>query len=112
MLYVVCTVHEVMRSTCFLVKPQNHGRRFISGLTSKPMRQFSLVWPQNRWFGFPGLCLKIGSYDLVIWVSKSPRRFFDLDLKTKQALVYLLRHKTDRGRTARDTHRDLAACFA
>jgi hypothetical protein len=72
----------------------------------------SLVWPQNRWFGFPGLGLKIDSYGLVIWVSKSPRRFLDLDLKTKQTLVYLLRHKTDEGGTARDTHRDLTACFA
>jgi hypothetical protein len=29
-----------MRSTSFLVEPQNQGRRFVSGLTSKPLKQF------------------------------------------------------------------------
>jgi hypothetical protein len=50
----------------------------------------SVVWPQNHWdgfsrfslkaggFGFLGLGLKTGSYDLVIWASKSPRRFLSL----------------------------------
>jgi hypothetical protein len=32
---------------------------------------------------------------LVIWASKSPRRFLDLGLKTKRAMVYRLRHETD-----------------
>jgi hypothetical protein len=36
-IYVDCTVHMEMRSTCFLVEPQNQGRRFVSGLTSKPL---------------------------------------------------------------------------
>jgi hypothetical protein len=63
-----------------------------------------LVEPQNQGGGgFPGLDLKTGSFGLVIWVSKSPRRFFGLRLKTKWALVCRLRHKTDRGRSARDT---------
>jgi hypothetical protein len=56
-----------------------------------------MVWPQNHWDDFlvepqnqgdgefPGLGLKIGSYGLIIWASKSPRRFLGLDLKTKQA---------------------------
>jgi hypothetical protein len=57
---------------CFLVEPQNQGGE-----------------------GFPDLGLKIGSYDLVIWTSKSPRRFLGLGLKTKQATVYWLRHKID-----------------
>jgi hypothetical protein len=36
-----------------------------------------LVEPQNQGGGgFPGLGLKTGSYGLVIWDSKSPRRFF------------------------------------
>jgi hypothetical protein len=48
----------------------------------------------------------------MIWASKSPRRFLGLGHKTKKALVCRLRHKTDGGRTARDAHRDLAACFA
>jgi hypothetical protein len=36
----VCTVHVETRSAGFLVQPQNQGRRFVSGLTSKPLRQF------------------------------------------------------------------------
>jgi hypothetical protein len=36
-LCVVCTVYKETRSTCFLVWPQNQGRRFLP------------VWPQNRW---------------------------------------------------------------
>jgi hypothetical protein len=63
-----------------------------------------LVEPQNQGGGgFPSLGLKTGSSGLVIWASKSLRRFLDLGLKTKQALVCLLRHKTDGGRLAQDT---------
>jgi hypothetical protein len=81
------------------------------GLTSKPMVGF-LVEPQNQGGGgFPGLGLKIGSYGLVICASKSPRRFLSLGLKTKWASVYRLCHKIDGGRSARDTRRDIAACF-
>jgi hypothetical protein len=51
-------------------------------LASKPAVGF-LVEPQNQGGGgFPGLGLKTGSYGLVIWVSKSPRQFFYLGLKT------------------------------
>jgi hypothetical protein len=82
------------------------------GLASKPAVGF-LVEPQNQGGGgFPGLNLKTGSSDLVIWASKSSRRFLGLDLKTKKALVCRLRHKTDEGRSVRDTRRDLATCFA
>jgi hypothetical protein len=81
------------------------------GLTSKSAVDF-LVEPQNQGGGgFPGLCLKTGSSSLVIWASKSPRRFLCLDLKIKWVSVYRLCHKTDGGRSAWDTHRDLAACF-
>jgi hypothetical protein len=81
-------------------------------LESKSVVGF-LVEPQNQGGGgFPGLGLKIGSFGLVIWSSKSPRWLLGLSHKTKQALVCLLRHKTDGGRSVRDTHRDLAACFA
>jgi hypothetical protein len=81
------------------------------GLVSKLAISF-LVEPQNQGDGgFPGLGLKTGSYGLVIWVSKSPRWFLGLNLKTKQTSVCQLRHKTDGGRLARDTCRDLAACF-
>jgi hypothetical protein len=82
------------------------------GLASKPAIGF-LVEPQNQGGGgFPGLGLKTGIFDLVIWASKSPRRFLGLGLKTKWTLVCRLQHKTDGGMSARDTHRDLAACLA
>jgi hypothetical protein len=71
----------------------------------------SVIWPQNHWDSFSWFSLKIGSSGLMIWALKSPRRFLGLDLKTKQASVYRLRHKTDEGRMTRDTHRDLTACF-
>jgi hypothetical protein len=55
-----------------------------------------LVEPQNQGAGvFFGLGLKTGSYGLVIWASKSPRWFFDLGLKTNQASVCRLPHKTN-----------------
>jgi hypothetical protein len=81
------------------------------GLASKLMVGF-LVEPQNQGGGgFSGLGLKTGSFGLMIWASKSPRRFLGLGLKTKWASVCRLRHRTDGGRSARDTHRDLAASF-
>jgi hypothetical protein len=61
--------------------------------------------------GFPGLGLKTSSYGLVIWASKTPRRFFGLGLKTKWVMVCRLHHKTDESRMAQDTRRDLATCF-
>jgi hypothetical protein len=82
------------------------------GLASKPAVGF-LVEPQNQGGGgFSGLGLKTGSFSLMIWASKSPRRFLGLGLKTKQDLICRLRHKTDGGRSAWDTRRDLAACLA
>jgi hypothetical protein len=81
------------------------------GLASKPVVGF-LVEPQNQGGeGFPGLGLKIDSFGLVIWASKSPRRFLGLDPKTTWASVCWLRHKTDGWRSARYMRRDLAACF-
>jgi hypothetical protein len=73
-------------------------------LASKPAVSF-LVESQNQGGGgFPGLGLKIGSSGLVIWASKSLRQFLGLGLKTKQTSVYRLRHKTDVGKSVRDTH--------
>jgi hypothetical protein len=81
-------------------------------LALKPVVGF-LVESQNQsGGGFFGFGLKTGSSGLVIWASKSPRRFLDLGLKINWASVYRLRHKTDGARSVRDTHRDLAACFA
>jgi hypothetical protein len=81
------------------------------GLASKLAVGF-LVEPQKQGSGgFPDLGLKINIFGLLIWASKSSRRFLGLSLKTKWASVYWLRHKTDGGMSARDTRRDLAACF-
>jgi hypothetical protein len=44
---VVCTWNVETRNAGFLVEPQNQGRRFVSGLASKPLGRFSSVWPQN-----------------------------------------------------------------
>jgi hypothetical protein len=102
---VVCGLHRVRgnEETCFLVEPQNQGRRFVSCLVSKPLGRFTPVWPQNRWLRFPGLGLKIGSSGLMLWASKSPRQVLGLGHKTKQTSVCRLCHKTDGGRTAWDT---------
>jgi hypothetical protein len=73
------------------------------GLASKPVVGF-LVEPQNQCGGgFLGLGLKIGSFGLVIWVSKSPLQFLGLGLKIKWASVCRLHRKTDGGRSVRDT---------
>jgi hypothetical protein len=81
------------------------------GLASKAAIGF-LVEPQNQGGGeFSGLDLKFDSFGLVIWASKSLRRFLDLDLKIKQASVYRLRHKTNGGRSAWDMRQNLAACL-
>jgi hypothetical protein len=39
----ICTWHEESRSVSFLVEPQNQGRRFVSGLFSKPLGRFLAV---------------------------------------------------------------------
>jgi hypothetical protein len=64
-----------------------------------------LVEPQNQGGGgFSGLVLKISNFSLVIWFSKSPRRFLVLCLKTKWVLVCWLHHKTNGGRLAWNTY--------
>jgi hypothetical protein len=80
-------------------------------LASKSVVGF-LVKPQNKGGGgFPGLGIKTCNYGVVIWASKSPRQFFGLGFKTKQATVCRVRHKTDRRAMAWNSRRDLAACF-
>jgi hypothetical protein len=36
----IYTVHVETRSVGFMVEPQNQGRRFVSGLASKPLGRF------------------------------------------------------------------------
>jgi hypothetical protein len=53
-------------------------------LTSKLMTTASLLSLKTKVVeGFSGLGLKTDGYGLVIWASKSPRRFFGLGIKTK-----------------------------
>jgi hypothetical protein len=40
-LCAVCTWHVETRGASFLVEPQNQGRRFVSGLASKPLGRVS-----------------------------------------------------------------------
>jgi hypothetical protein len=95
----------------------------FSGLASKPVATVSLglasklvvaflIEPQNQGHGgFLSLGHKTGSYGLVIWASKSLQRFLGLGLKTKQATVCQLCHKTNGREMAWDTRQDLVACF-
>jgi hypothetical protein len=53
------------------------------GLTSKLVVDFLVECQNQGGGGFPSLGLKTGSYSLVIWASKSLRRFLGLGLKTK-----------------------------
>jgi hypothetical protein len=72
-----------------------------------------LVEPQNQGGGgFSNLDLKIGSSGLVIWASKSPRQFLGLRLKTKWTSVCQLHHKTDGGRSTRDTWKQVWLGFS
>jgi hypothetical protein len=64
-------------------------------LASKPVVEFLVEHQNQGGGGFPGLGLKTSSYGLVIWSSKSPRRFLGLGLKTMWVMVYRLRLKTD-----------------
>jgi hypothetical protein len=107
-----------------VVWPQNHWDGFLRfdlkisgdgflrfGLKTGGVR-FSRFGLKTSGFGFFGLGLKTGSYGLMIFVSKSARRFFGLGFKTKRATVCRLRNKTDRRmKTTQGTHRNLAACF-
>jgi hypothetical protein len=70
------------------------------GLASKPRWwRVSQFGPQNRQLWFGDLCLKITA--MVFWFGS----------QSKWVSVCRLHHKTDGGRSAWDTHRDLAACF-
>jgi hypothetical protein len=72
----------------------------ISPSLASKLAVYFLVETQNQGGGgFFDLGLKTDSSDLVIWASKSPRRFLGLGLKTKHASVCRLRHKTNEGRS-------------
>jgi hypothetical protein len=112
-LCAVCTVHVEMRSTSFLVEPQNQGhvswfslKTKVDGspdLASKPVATILVVWHQNHSLGFPDLGPKTDGCGLVIWASRSMRQFLGLGLTAKQATICRLRHKTD-GRMIHGAH--------
>jgi hypothetical protein len=100
----------------FLVEPQNQGGGGFPDLSLKTGSYefsdlgFKIIAPVS-WLslktkvveGFLVWASKPAAMGLVIWASKSPRRFLDFGIKTKQTLVCWLRHKTDRVRSAWDT---------
>jgi hypothetical protein len=94
------------------VQGDEEHKFFYFGFKTK-VDDFSRFGLKTGGYEFFGLGLKINSYGLVIWISKSPCRFLGLGLKTKWFTVCRLCHKSDgKMKTARDTHRDLAAYFA
>jgi hypothetical protein len=81
-----------------------------SSLALKPVAMVLVFLPQNHSLRFLGFSLKISSYGLVIWPTKSPRQFLGLGLKTKwssgllrleasQARVFQSSFKTGGGMT-------------
>jgi hypothetical protein len=89
MLCAICTMHRETWCTGFLVWPQNQGRRVF---------RFS---PQNRQLRFGDLGLKITA--IVSWFGPKKQAGYSL-LVVPQNWQWM--------KTARDTHQDLAACFA
>jgi hypothetical protein len=77
-LCVVCTIHKEMRSASFLVEPQNQDRRFISGLTSKPLGRISRFGHQNRYLRFGDLGLKITA--TVYWFVPQKQTSYSLSV--------------------------------
>jgi hypothetical protein len=113
---LVATVFSSLASKLVAMVFSNLASKLVAmvshGLASKSVVGF-LVEPQNQGGGeFLGLGLNTGNSGLVIWASKSPRQFLGLGLKIKWASICRLCHKTDGGRSVRDTRRDLAACMA
>jgi hypothetical protein len=72
----------------FLGSASKSRSSFSPGLASKPVATVLVVWTQNYSLVFPSLCIKTDSCSFVIWPTKSPRRFFGLNLKTKWEQVY------------------------
>jgi hypothetical protein len=79
----IYTINMETRSAGFLVEPQNQGRWFVSGLALKPLRRFSLVWPQTGGDGFLRVGLKTGGDGFLVEPeNQGGRGFPDLGLKT------------------------------
>jgi hypothetical protein len=81
----VCSLHHTQGDEEHMFLGSSSKPRSIvsPGLASKPVVAVLVVWHQNHSLGFPGMGLKTGSCDLVIWPIKSLRLFHGLDLKIK-----------------------------
>jgi hypothetical protein len=87
----------------FLVELQNQGGAGFFRLGLKIGSNGLVIWVSKSQRRFLGLSLKIGSNGLVIWVSKSQRQFIGLGIKTKWATICRLRYKTDGSMRRRGT---------
>jgi hypothetical protein len=69
----------------------------VSWLSHKTkIDSLSVVWPQNHWDNFLWFGLKTGGYDFLVELqNQGGVGFLGLGLKTKQTIIYRLRHKTD-----------------
>jgi hypothetical protein len=79
-----------------VVWPQNHWDGFLWFGLKTGGDGFSRFGPKTGGDEFPDLVLKTYNYGLMTWALKSPRQFLGLGLKTKQATICWLCHKTDR----------------
>jgi hypothetical protein len=90
-------------------------QRTVDGRTGRVLGGWAverLVEPQNQGGGgFPGLGLKTDSSGLVIWSLKIIAMVSWFGPQNQVGFGLSVRHKTDGGRSARDTRRDLAACL-
>jgi hypothetical protein len=77
-LCAICTMHVQMRSTSFLVEPQNQCRWFVSGLASNPLGRVSQFGPQNWQLRFGDLGIKITA--TVSWFGPQNQAGFDLSV--------------------------------
>jgi hypothetical protein len=68
----VCGLHHAQgdEEHGFLGLASKQRSMVYPGLASKPVATVLVVWPQNHWYGFPGLGLKTGIYGLMIWPTK------------------------------------------
>jgi hypothetical protein len=63
----VCTWHVETQSAGFLVEPQNQGRRFVSGLASKPLGRFLIGLGLKtdgavyEWFGLKNVTPRVSN---------------------------------------------------
>jgi hypothetical protein len=71
----VCGLHHVQgdEEHGFLGLASKSRSTVSPSLASKPVATVLVVSPQNHLPGFSDLGLKTGSYNLVIWPTKSPR---------------------------------------